>query len=41
MRQAGECHLQDLSYEHGKGTRYEFQRRTFKKHAIGPYIQCT
>jgi NADH-quinone oxidoreductase subunit G len=38
--QAGECHLQDLSYEHGKeGTRYEFQRRTFKKHDIGPYIQ--
>jgi NADH-quinone oxidoreductase subunit G len=38
--QAGECHLQDLSYNHGKeGTRYEFQRRTFKKHDIGPYIQ--
>lgn len=38
--QAGECHLQDLSYEHGKeGTRYEFQRRTFTKHNIGPYIQ--
>jgi NADH-quinone oxidoreductase subunit G len=38
--QAGECHLQDLSYEHGKeGTRYEFQRRTFKKHDLGPYIQ--
>ncbi|MCW3087910.1 MAG: NADH-ubiquinone oxidoreductase chain [Sediminibacterium sp.] len=38
--QAGECHLQDLSYEHGKeGTRFEFQRRTFKKHDIGPYIQ--
>jgi NADH-quinone oxidoreductase subunit G len=38
--QAGECHLQDLSYDHGKeGTRYEFQRRTFKKHDIGPYIQ--
>ncbi len=38
--QAGECHLQDLSFEHGKeGTRYEFQRRTFKKHDIGPYIQ--
>ncbi len=30
--QAGECHLQDLSYEHGKeGTRYEFERRTFDK----------
>ena len=38
--QAGECHLQDLSYDHGKeGTRYEFERRTFKKHDLGPYIQ--
>jgi NADH-quinone oxidoreductase subunit G len=38
--QAGECHLQDLSYEHGKvGTRYEFQRRTFKKHDLGEFIQ--
>lgn len=38
--QAGECHLQDLSYEHGKeGTRYEFPRRTFEKHSLGPYIQ--
>lgn len=38
--QAGECHLQDLSYEHGvEGTRYEFRRRTFEKHDIGPYIQ--
>ena len=38
--QAGECHLQDLSYEHGKeGTRYEFSRRTFEKEDIGPYIQ--
>jgi len=38
--QAGECHLQDLSYEHGKaGTRYEFQRRTFEKYDLGPYIQ--
>ncbi|GGH76327.1 NADH-quinone oxidoreductase subunit G [Filimonas zeae] len=38
--QAGECHLQDLSYDHGKaGTRYEFQRRTFKKHDLGEYIQ--
>jgi NADH-quinone oxidoreductase subunit G len=38
--QAGECHLQDLSYEHGKeGTRYEFKRRTFEKHDLGPYIQ--
>ena len=38
--QAGECHLQDLSYEHGKdGTRYEFQRRTFRKQDLGKYIQ--
>ncbi|MBC7889109.1 MAG: (2Fe-2S)-binding protein [Ferruginibacter sp.] len=38
--QAGECHLQDLGYEHGKeGTRYEFARRTFTKEDIGPYIQ--
>lgn len=38
--QAGECHLQDLSYEHGtEGTRFEFNKRTFKKHDLGPYIQ--
>lgn len=38
--QAGECDLQDLSYNHGtEGTRYEFKRRTFKKHDLGPYIQ--
>lgn len=38
--QAGECHLQDLGYEHGKeATRYEFKRRTFDKHDLGPYIQ--
>lgn len=38
--QAGECHLQDLSYEHGKETtRYDFERRTFEKEDIGPYIQ--
>lgn len=38
--QAGECHLQDLSYEHGKAsTRYEFKRRTFAREDIGPYIQ--
>ena len=38
--QAGECHLQDLVYEHGaEGTRYEFKRRTFEKHDLGPYIQ--
>ncbi len=38
--QAGECDLQDLSYEHGKeGTRYEFKRRTFEQEDIGPYIK--
>src|SRR5437764_6212129 len=38
--QAGECDLQDLSYEHGgEGTRYEFKRRTFERHNLGPYIQ--
>jgi NADH-quinone oxidoreductase subunit G len=38
--QAGECHLQDLSFVHGKeGTRYEFERRTFEKIDIGPYIK--
>ncbi|MEZ5046105.1 MAG: 2Fe-2S iron-sulfur cluster-binding protein [Chitinophagaceae bacterium] len=38
--QAGECHLQDLGYEHGKeSTRFEFERRTFEKEDIGPYIQ--
>src|SRR5450432_1191280 len=38
--QAGECSLQDLSYQHGaEATRYEFNRRTFEKHDIGPYIQ--
>jgi NADH-quinone oxidoreductase subunit G len=38
--QAGECSLQDLSYQHGaEGTRYEFKRRIFEKHDIGPYIQ--
>jgi NADH-quinone oxidoreductase subunit G len=38
--QAGECHLQDLSYEHGAGTsRYHFARRTFKKIDIGEKIQ--
>ncbi|SHE87945.1 NADH dehydrogenase subunit G [Cnuella takakiae] len=38
--QAGECDLQDLSYEHGsQGTRYEFKRRTFERIDIGPYIQ--
>lgn len=38
--QAGECHLQDLSYNHGdEGTRYEFRRRTFEKEDFGPLIQ--
>lgn len=38
--QAGECHLQDLGYEHGKaGTRYEFPRRTFEKIDIGDFVQ--
>jgi NADH-quinone oxidoreductase subunit G len=38
--QAGECDLQDLSYNHGKeSTRYEFERKTFEKHDLGPYIQ--
>lgn len=38
--QAGECHLQDLSYEHGtEGTRYEFERRLFEREDIGKYIQ--
>ncbi len=38
--QAGECHLQDLSYTHGtESTRYDFERRTFAPEDIGPYIQ--
>jgi NADH-quinone oxidoreductase subunit G len=38
--QAGECHLQDLGFEHGKeGTRYEEERRTFDPIDIGPYIK--
>jgi NADH-quinone oxidoreductase subunit G len=38
--QAGECHLQDLSYEHGAATtRFDFTRRTFDRIDIGPYIQ--
>jgi NADH-quinone oxidoreductase subunit G len=38
--QAGECHLQDLSYEHGvANTRYEFERRTFDRIDIGDKIQ--
>lgn len=38
--QAGECHLQDLSYENGSAnTRFEFERRTFEPEDIGPNIQ--
>lgn len=38
--QAGECHLQDLSYEHGADTtRYEFKRRTFEQVDIGDKIK--
>jgi NADH-quinone oxidoreductase subunit G len=38
--QAGECHLQDLGYEHGAAkTRYDFERRTFEKIDIGDKIQ--
>ncbi len=38
--QAGECHLQDFSFSHGKvNTRYEEKRRTFEKIDIGQYIQ--
>jgi NADH-quinone oxidoreductase subunit G len=38
--QAGECDLQNLSYEHGvEGTRYEFERRTFEKIDIGDQVQ--
>lgn len=38
--QAGECDLQNLSYEHGLSeTRYEEERRTFDKIDIGKNIQ--
>jgi len=38
--QAGECDLQNLSYEHGKAkSRYEFKRREFQKIDIGNKIQ--
>lgn len=38
--QAGECDLQDLSYEHGaEATRYEFKRRTFDRIDIGDHIK--
>lgn len=38
--QAGECDLQDLSYEHGSvGSRFDFNKRVFEKEDIGPNIQ--
>jgi len=38
--QAGECHLQDLGFEHGaSGTRYEEERRTFDPIDIGNKIK--
>jgi len=38
--QAGECHLQDLAYAHGKeASRYEFKRREFEKIDIGDKVQ--
>lgn len=38
--QAGECHLQDLSYEHGLAkTRYEFKRREYPMKDIGETIK--
>jgi len=38
--QAGECHLQDLSFEHGKeGTRFEEEKRTFAPCNIGENIK--
>lgn len=38
--QAGECKLQDLSYEHGLAkSRYEFKRREFERKDIGDKIQ--
>lgn len=38
--QAGECDLQNLSFEHGKSqTRFIEEKRTFEPENIGPYIQ--
>lgn len=38
--QAGECYLQDFTYNHGKEySRFKFVKRTFIKEDIGPYIQ--
>src|SRR6478672_7671719 len=37
--QAGECHLQDLAFEHGSSkTRYEEERRTYDRIDIGDKI---
>lgn len=38
--QAGECDLQNLSFDHGtEKTRYEEPRREFEKIDLGPYVQ--
>jgi NADH-quinone oxidoreductase subunit G len=38
--QAGECHLQDLGYEHGNlQTRTEFERNTYEADDLGPNIK--
>jgi NADH-quinone oxidoreductase subunit G len=38
--QAGECHLQDLSYDNGReATRFEFHKRRFDPIDIGPYVK--
>lgn len=38
--QAGECHLQDLGYEHGvETTRTDFERNTYDADDIGPHIK--
>lgn len=38
--QAGECHLQDLGYEHGvASTRTEFERNTYEADDLGPNIK--
>lgn len=38
--QAGECDLQNLSFDHGtEKTRYEEQRREFEKIDLGPFVQ--
>ena len=38
--QAGECHLQDLGYEHGNlETRTEFERNTYESDDVGPHIK--